>query len=248
LRAGQENPSWGEGRIADELSLKLGLIVDSKTVGKYLKQSDQPRPPREQRWSTFIRNHASELIACDFFTSVTATFQVLYVFVAIEIGSRRIVHCNVTDHPSAEWTRQQFCEFLDGETGHRYDLHDRDSIFSTEVDAGLKGFGLRVLKTPVLSLMAKAYCERVIGTIRRECLDYLIPLNERHLKRLLREFISHYNRGRPHSALGPGFPEPIQETVPASGHRHRLPADHRVAQTPLLCGLHHEYRLEKEVA
>jgi transposase InsO family protein len=96
--------------------------------------------------------------------------------------------------------------------------------------------------------MANAYCERVIGSIRRECLDYLIPLTERHLKRILREYVRHYNRGRPHSALGPGFPEPTQATVPASGHRHRLPPGLCVAQTPVLGGLHHEYRLEKEVA
>jgi putative transposase len=115
----------------------------------------------------------------------------LYVFVAIEIGSRRILHCNVTNHPTAEWTRQQFREFLDGETGHRYLIHDRDSIFSAEVDAALNGVGLSVLKTPVRSPMANAYCERVIGTIRRECLDYLIPLNERHLKRILHQFIVH---------------------------------------------------------
>ena len=244
----QENPSWGEGRIADELSLKLGLLVDSRTVGKYLKQSGRPRQPSGQGWSTFIRNHAKDIIACDFFTSVSATFQVWYVFVAIEIGSRRILRCNVTDHPTAEWTRQQFREFLDGESGHRYVLHDRDSVFSDEVDAALKGFGLKVLKTPVRSPMANAYCERVIGTIRRECLDYLIPIGERHLKRILREFIIHYNRGRPHSALGPGFPEPIQGTVSASGHRHPLPQDCRIAKKPLLGGLHHEYRLEKDVA
>ena len=142
-----ENPSWGEGRIADELSLKLGLLVDSRTVGKYLKRSGRPRPPSGQRWATFIHNHARAVVACDFFTSVTATFQVLYVFVAIEIGSRRILHCNATDHPTAEWTRQQFREFLDGESGHRYLIHDRDSVFSTEVDAAVKGFGLRLLKT-----------------------------------------------------------------------------------------------------
>ncbi len=96
--------------------------------------------------------------------------------------------------------------------------------------------------------MANAYCERVIGTIRRECLDYLIPLSERHLKLILREFISHYNRGRPHSALEPGFPEPIKTPGPASGHRHRLPPGYRVARTPVLGGLHHEYRLDTEVA
>ena len=96
--------------------------------------------------------------------------------------------------------------------------------------------------------MANAYCERVIGSIRRECLDDLIPLNDRDLKRILREFITHYNRGRPHSVLGPGFPEPIQATVPASDRRHRLPRGHRVAKTAVLGGLHHEYRLENEVA
>ena len=108
----QENPSWGEGRIADELSLKLGIVVDSRTVVKYLKQSGRPRSPLGQRWSTFIQNHAKEIVACDFFTSVTANFRVLYVFIAMEIGSRRILHVNVTDHPTAAWTRQQFREFL----------------------------------------------------------------------------------------------------------------------------------------
>jgi len=93
--------------------------------------------------------------------------------------------CNVTDHPTAEWTRQQFREFLDGESNHRYLIHDRDSVFSVEVDGAVKGLGVRVLKTPVRSPMATAYGERVIGSIRRECLDYLIPLNERHLKRIL---------------------------------------------------------------
>jgi len=101
----RENPSWGEGQIADELSLKLGLFVDPRTVGKYLK-GGRPRQPSGQRWATFILNHASAIFACDFFTSVTAT--VLYVFVASEIGSCRILHCNATDHPTAEWTQQRF--------------------------------------------------------------------------------------------------------------------------------------------
>jgi hypothetical protein len=163
----EENPSWGEGRIADELCLKLGILVDSRTVGKYIKQSGRPRQPVGQRWSTFLRNHANTIVACDFFTSVTATFQIIYVFVAIEIGSRRILHVNVTDHPTAEWTRQQFRAFLDGGSGHRYLIHDRDSVFSADVDEALNGFGLKVLKTPIRSPMANAYCERVIGTVRR---------------------------------------------------------------------------------
>jgi putative transposase len=152
-----------------------------------------------------MQNHATAIVACDFFTSVTKTFQVLYVFIAIEIGSRRILHCNVTDHPTAEWTRQQFRAFLDGESDHRYLIHDRDTIFSAEVDEALNGFGLKVLKTPVRNPMANAHCERLIGTIRRECLHYLIPMNERHLRRIVRDFAAHYNRGRPHTALGPAF-------------------------------------------
>jgi len=104
------------------------------------------------------------------------------------------------------------------------------------------------LKTPVRSPKANAFCERLIGTIRRECLDYLIPLNERHLKKIVKEFAAYYNRGRPHSSLGPGTPEPLQPAVPANPYRHQVPAGYRVTSTPVLGGLHHEYRLEKEAA
>ena len=107
----RENPTWGEERIADELSLKLGIRVSPRTVGKYLERG-QPRGSSGQRWSTFVRNHANAIVACDFFVSVTANFRILYVFVAMEVGSRRILHCNVTQHPTAEWTIQQFREFL----------------------------------------------------------------------------------------------------------------------------------------
>jgi putative transposase len=101
---------------------------------------------------------------------------------------------------------------------------------------------------PVRAPKANAYCERLIGTIRRECLDFLIPMSERHLKLILKEFVVHYNRGRPHSSLGPGIPVQIQARFPASGHRHKLPEEHRVTKTPILNGLHHEYGLEKEAA
>jgi putative transposase len=125
-------------------------------------------------------------------------------------------------------------------------IHDRDSIFSAAVDQSLKDLGLRVLRTPVHAPTANAFCERVIGTVRRECLDYLLPITERHLKLILKEFVRYYNRGRPHSALGPGIPEPPQTEVPASAHRHLLPGGHRVKSSRTLSGLHHEYSLEKE--
>jgi transposase InsO family protein len=127
-------------------------------------------------------------------------------------------------------------------------IHDRDSIFSPNLDTELRGFGLRVLKTPARAPQANAFCERLIGTIRRECLDWFIPLGENHLRRIVREFIRHYNRGRPHSSLGPGIPEPIPALVPAGPHRHKLPIGYQVTSTPILGGLHHEYGLEKEAA
>jgi putative transposase len=242
------NPTWGEERIVNELLLKLGIRVSPRSVRKYLGQ-DRPRGSTgTQRWSTFVRNHAEAIVACDFFVSVTASFRVLYVFVAMEVGSRRILHCNVTEHPTAEWTIQQFREFLAFDHPYRFVIHDRDSIFSTAVDSALRSFGIGALKTPVRAPKANAFCERLIGTFRRECLDFLIPIHEQHLRRITAEFVRHYNRGRPHSALGPGIPEPPQAKVPASAHRHRLSAGHRVATRSVLGGLHHEYCLEKEAA
>lgn len=235
LYPGEKKSELGEGRIAYDLSLKLGIFVDARTVGKYMKQSGRPQQPVGQRWSTFMQNHAKAIVACDFFTSVTTTFQILYVFIAIAIGSCRLLHCNVTDHPTAEWTWQQFRVRL-------------DAIFSAEVDEALNGFGPKVLKTPVRTPMANAHCEPLIGTIRRECLDYLIPMNERHFRRIVRDSAAHYNRDRPHTALGPGFPEPNLAPIPAGGHPHRLPSGYRVASTQVLGGLHHECRLERNVA
>ena len=243
-----ENPTWGEERIADELKLKLGIRVSPRTVRKYLNRERPGGGGSDQRWNAFVRNQAKAIVASDFFISITLTFRVLYVFVAMEIGSRRILHCNVTAHPTAEWTTQQFREVLADVHPYRFVIHDHDSIFSPSLDLTLNDFGVRVLKTPVQAPKANAFCERLIGTIRRECLDYLIPLSERHLRLTLREFVAFYNRGRPHSALGPGTPEPIQPSVPASHHRHQPPVGHRITSKPVLGGLHHDYRLEKEAA
>jgi transposase InsO family protein len=244
----RENPTWGEEHIANELLLKLGIRVSPRTVRKYLDWFRPRGGKTNQRWSTFVRNHAKAVVACDFFISITASFQILYVFVAMEIGSRRILHANVTPHPTAEWTIQQFREFLSFDHPYRFLIHYRDGIFSTRLYAEIEGFGVRVLKTPVRAPQANAFCERLIGTMRRECLDYLIPINERHLRMIVREFVCHYNRGRPHSSLGPGIPEPSQAKVPASVHRHKLPDGYRVRSTAVLGGLHHEYWLEKEAA
>jgi putative transposase len=130
---------------------------------------------------------------------VTGTFRVLYVFVVIEHHSRRLVHCNVTAHPTAQWTRQQLRDAVGCEERYRYLLHDRDAIFSAELDESIQRLGLRVLKSPPHSPKSNALCERVIGTLRRECLDWLIPLSEAHLRQTLKSWVAHYNGGRPHS-------------------------------------------------
>ena len=182
-RMARENPLWGQERIANELCVKLGLHVSPRTVQKYLPKPPARRPRGDQRWSTFLKNHAQAIVACDFFVTVTSTFRLLYVLVVIEHRSRRLIHCNVTAHPTAAWTRQQLREALGFDTRYGYLLHDRDSIFSRVLDAAVGAFGLRILKTPPRCPMANGLCERVIGTIRRECLDWLIPLSEVHLRR-----------------------------------------------------------------
>jgi putative transposase len=247
-RIDRENPTWGEERIADELLVKFGIRVSPRTVRKYLGPDQHRFPRQDQRWATFVHNHAKAIVACDFFISVTATFRVLYVFIAMEVGSRQILHVNVTDHPTAEWTVQQFREFLEYDHPYRFVIHDRDAIFSAAVDSALENFGVRTLRTPVRTPTANAFCERVIGTIRRECLDFIIPMNERHLRSTVREFVTFYNRGRPHASLGPGIPEPIQASTPDAVHRHELPVGYRIASKSILSGLHHDYRLEKEAA
>jgi len=244
-----DNPTWGQERIANELHLKLGILVSSRTVAKYLRRGGPVRTPEpKQRWLPFVHNHAKGIVACDFFVVMTATFRILYVFVLMEVGSRRTLHHNVTARPTAEWTLQQFRETLPGNHPYRFVLHDRDSIFSQELDKAVTRLGVRVLRTPVRAPKANAYCERLGGSLRRECLDFLIPLSEGHLRRIVKEWGFHYNRGRPHSSLGPGIPEPSQEPVPASDHRHKLPVGYRLTKTPVLGGLHHEYRLVKEAA
>ena len=183
-----------------------------------------------------------------FFVVVTATFRVVYVFVVLEVGTRRVLHWNVTEHPTADWTAQQFRMIVPGDQAHRFVIHDRDTIYSEGVDRTLKAMGLAVLKTPARVPQANTFCERLIGTIRRECLDFVIPMNERHLRAILREWISHYNRGRPHASLGPGIPERRLDDGIGDSNGHRLPTGYRVAATAILSGLHHEYRLEKKAA
>ena len=174
---------------------------------------------------------------------VTATLRLLYVFVVIEHRSRRLVHYNVTAHPSFAWTLHQLREAAEFERRYEYLLHDRDSIFAEHLDESAQMVGMTVLKCPPHCPKANAICERVIGTIRRECLDWLIPLSESHLRSILKSWIRHYNAGRPHMALGPGVPDPppaLRDHQKASS-RHRREESYAVHAKSILGGLHHEY-------
>ena len=197
---------------------------------------------------TFVRNHAKAIIATDFFIVVTATFRVLYVLVIMEIGTRRIVHVNVTQHPTALWTLQQFRECVSGDEGYRFIIHDRDSIYSRQLDSSLRTLGLRVLKTPYRSPQANAFCERLIGSARRECLDFMIPINEDHVLWIMKQWAAHYNKSRPHSSLGPGIPDTDVPTAELLINRHCIPNDHRIVVKPILGVLHHEHQLQRIAA
>jgi transposase InsO family protein len=242
-RMARENVLWGEERIANELLLKLGIRISPRTVRKYLPKRPPGRPRGDLRWSTFLKSHARGILACDFFLAVTATFRMLYVFVVIEHGTRRLAHVNVTTHPSAAWTLQQLRAVIGDADDHKYLIHDRDSIFARHLDDSIRAMGLAVLRSPFSSPKANAICERVIGTIRRECLDWMIPLSEAHLRSILREWVAHYNGGRPHSALGPGVPGPPGGSARTSKvePRCRWTPGTLVRVKSVLGGLHHEY-------
>jgi putative transposase len=241
-RMAAENLTWGEERIADELWLKLQIRLSPRTVRKYMGQPPpRRRGSKDQRWSTFLPNHAHGIVACDFFVSVTVRFRILYIFVALEIGSRRLLHFNVTEHPTSEWTLQQLREALPGDQDYKFLLHDRHKTFSAGLDETVESWGIHVLRSPVRTPTANAHCERLIGSIRRECLDYLIPLNAPHLRRTLREWVSHYNAGRPHRSLGPGIPDRLQQATPVFKHATQSSSVSRVIAKPILGGLHHEY-------
>jgi putative transposase len=244
-RIANENPCWGEERIANELLLKRGIRVSARTVNEYLPKRPRGRPRGDLRWSNFLRLHAQGLIACDFFVAVTATFRLLYVFVVIEHRSRRLIHFNVTAHPSAAWTLQQLRNTVGCEERYKFLLHERDCIFASHLDESIRALGIKVLKSAPRSPKMNAICERVIGTIRRECLDWLIPLSEGHLRSSLKSWIVHYNAGRPHMSLGPCVPDSpaITKTQLEPSSRHRRGESYAVRAASILGGLHHEYSL-----
>ena len=226
----QENPLWGAPRIRSELLL-LGYHVAEATVAKYMTRRAK-RPP-SQSWRTFLRNHLRTSAACDFFVVPTATFRLLFCFVILSHDRRRIVHFNVTAHPTAEWTAQQIREVFPGDgTEPRYLLRDRDGAYGDAFRRAVRAIGIREILTAPQSPWQNPYAERVIGSIRRECLDHLIVLNEDHLRKILMEYVLYYNASRPHLSLERNAPVPRSVEAPALG---------AVVSVPQVGGLHHLY-------
>src|SRR5208282_3109120 len=190
----RENCAWGAPRIHGEL-LKLGINVGESSVSKYMVRS---RKPPSQTWRTFLENHLTQMVSIDFFTVPTMRFQVLYVFLVLAHDRRRILHFNVTAHPTAEWTGQQLREAFPFDQLPRYLLRDRDAIFGDDFREQVRVMGICEALSAPHSPWQRAYVERVIGSIRRECLDHVIVLHENALRRTLNSYFDYYHRSRTH--------------------------------------------------
>jgi putative transposase len=222
----RSNPLWGAPRIVGELR-KLGINVAPSTVEKYRPHVRKPPSPTGK---AFLHNHVKDLVACDFFTVPTASFKVLFVFIMLAHERRRIIHFNITEHPTAQWTAQQIVEAFPWDTAPRYLLRDRDAIYSGAFQQRLKHMGIEAVTIAPRSPWQNPSCERVIGSIRRDVLDHVIVLNARHLQRVLSAYIVYYHRFRTHLSLAMGCPQPRAVEPPEIGG---------VMARPEVGGLHH---------
>jgi len=224
----RENPSWGAPRIHGEL-LKLGIDIGENSVSKYIVRY---RKPPYQTWRTFLENHAQQLVSIDFFTGPTIRFQVLYVFLVLAHDRRRILHFNVTANPTAEWTGQQLREGFPFDQLPSYLLRDRDAIFGDEFREQIRDMGIREVLSSPRSPWQRAYVERVIGSIRRECLDHVIVFQKSSLRRTLNSYFDYYHRSRTHLSPGKDSPKPRAIQPPEMGS---------VVAVPQVGGLLHSY-------
>jgi hypothetical protein len=222
------NPLWGAPRIHGEL-LKLGIEVSEATVSRYMVK--RCGPP-SQTWRTFLDNHGKEIVALDFFTVPTATFRVLFVLIILSHDRRRILHVNVTAHPTATWTARQLQEACGLEEAPRYLLRDRDAIYGEDFHRQAAALRIKEVSTALRSPWQNPYAERVIGSIRRECLDHMIILGERHLKRILSSYVDYYHDARTHLSL--------EKDAPA-GRVVQSAEKGRVVELKQVGGLHHFY-------
>jgi putative transposase len=224
-----ENPTWGAPRIHGEL-LMLGFDLSERTISRWMKRA--PRDPEPaKRWLTFLRNHREAIAAMDFFTVPTITFGVLYWFFVISHDRRRILHFNVTKHPTSSWIIQQLREAFPFESASRFLIFDRDGEYGLEVPVAVRSLKISPVRTSFESPWQNGVAERWVESCRRDLLDHIIAFNEQHLKRLLCEYIRYYHEDRTHLGLGKGTPN----------YRTRATASGRVLSLPRLGGLHHRY-------
>jgi putative transposase len=222
------NPLWGAPRIHGEL-LKLGIDIAERTVSR-LMPTRRPRP--SQTWRTFLANHVRDLVSIDFFTVPTARLRVLFVLIALAHHRRRVIHFNVTEHPPAHWTAQQLAGAFPDDSALAYLLHDRDQVYGQPFRHRVKGMGIGEVLTAPHSPWQNPFAERLIGSIRRECLQHVLVLSERHLHRILTRDFAYYHQARAHLSLDKDTPtlRPIE-----------LPAAGQIVQLPEVGGLHHRY-------
>ena len=222
----QANPLWRAPRIHGELK-KLGIEVSERTVSRILQTVK--RPP-SQTWRAFLQNHIGEIVAIDFFTVQTIRLRVLFVFLVIEHRRRRVLHFGVTEHPTAEWTGQQVIDAFSERDAKRYLIRDRDSIYSHEFRRRIQSLGMKEVVTAPRSPWQNAFVERLIGSIRRECLDHVVVFGQRHLRGLLKGYFAYYQWSRTHLALAKDAPEP--RAIMRQGE---------IIVIPQVGGLHHRY-------
>ena len=222
----ESNPLWRAPRLHGELKM-LGIEISERTVSRILRKL--PRPP-SQTWKTFLGNHIGQMVSVDFFTVPTVTMRVLFVFLVPEHRRRQVLHFNVTEHPTADWTSQQIVEAYADRDAPRYLIRDRDSIYGSEVRLRIASLGIEEVLAAPRSPWQNPYVERLIGSIRRDCLNHFVILNARHLKRILASYFVYYHGSRTHLGLDKQCPIPRQ--VSSIG---------RIITIPQLGGLHHRY-------
>ena len=222
------NPLWGAPRIHGEL-LKIGFDVAERTVSRLLPRR---RPHPSQTWRTFLANHVRDLVSIDFFTVPTARLRVLFVLVVLAHHRRRVVHFNVTEHPTAVWTAQQIVNAFPDDSAPSYLLRDRDQIYGQHFRHRVKGMQIEEVLTAPHSPWQNPFAERLIGSIRRECLNHVLVLGERHLRRILTRYFLYYHQARTHLALDKDAPDLRPIAHPAAG---------TIVEVPEVGGLHHRY-------
>ncbi len=221
-----DNRLWGTERIGE--LLKLGIQVSKRTIQKYLKQIPRLRPSG-QSWSTFVRNHAADIWACDFAQTYDVFFRTIFVFVIIKLESRQVIHVNVTRSPSDAWVAQQLREATPFGEHPTYLIRDNDQKFGDHFANVVAE--IEILCIPVRAPRANAYCERFIGSLRRECLNHILVLSEKQLRRILNEYVQYFNADHPHQGIDQRIPAGPEASHPVEG----------IIARPVLGGLHHTY-------